>query len=167
MFSATKRKIYEYKPKSKNANKIYTIINESDITINELKKMGFSSCNSYTKEFPAIQEQYLWDFIRGIFDGDGCIYNSNYSKENKKYYKAISITCASNQFIYKLKQVLEQFNFHPTIVLDSRRKENEIKTYYLKINRQEEILMFFNNIYKNATIKNNTKYRKFCYEDIV
>lgn len=167
LFSSNDRKIYEYKPKAKNANKIYTIINESNITITKLKEMGFQACNSTTKDFPDIPEKYIWDFIRGVFDGDGCIYNSNYNKKYKKLYKAISITCASKSFIYQLKNIFESLGFHPTIVIDSRRKEQNIKTYYLKINRQQEIKMIFKEMYKNATIKNNTKYRKFCYEDIV
>lgn len=165
-FSSNDKKIYEYQPKSENANIIYTTINESTEAINILtNKYDFEPCNSVTKKMPNIPDEYFGDFLRGVFDGDGCVYISN--KARGKKYLAISITCASQDFIYSLRGKLENLGFHPTIVIDSRRKEQKIKTYYLKRNRQQEIKNFYNLIYKNATIKNQTKYRKFYYEDIV
>lgn len=164
-FSASFRKIYQYKPKLENANTIYTILNESKIAISKLKQMGYSSCNSINKPFPKIPDKNLGDFLRGVFDGDGCVYVSNTFKGKK--YLTISITCASYDFTYGLKESLEKCGFHPTVVIDSRRKHNEIKTYYVKMNRQKEIEQFYEMIYKNSGIRNEEKYKKFCYEDIV
>lgn len=164
-FSANKRKIYEYQPKNINAHKAYTIINKSDKAISKLINMGFSPCNSLTKTFPQIPNEYFGSFLRGIFDGDGCVYISNTIK-GKKYY-SISITCASYEFVLSLKEKLEDLKFNPTLVIDSRRKDNINKTYYLKLNKQKEVKNFMNYIYKDCNIKNNTKYEKYYYENIV
>ena len=70
----TKRKIYEYQPHNcKNANRSYTIINTNSDTIQKLKDMSLTPCNSATKDFPDIPLEYTSSFLRGVFDGDGSI----------------------------------------------------------------------------------------------
>jgi intein-encoded DNA endonuclease-like protein len=48
--------------------------------------------------FPKIPKKYLWDFIRGFFDGDGSIYLIK-----KRGYYCCSFSCSSQLFIEKLK----------------------------------------------------------------
>ena len=95
-FNTQKRKIYSYKP-SGNSNIIYTIINSNTTSINNIINLGMTLHNTITKPFPDIKNLILSDFIRGIFDGDGCVYISNTFK-NYKYY-AISISAASKDFM--------------------------------------------------------------------
>lgn len=154
------RKIYEYQPKNcKNANKSYTIINTNKNTIQKLKDMSLTSNNSTTKDFPNIPIEYTPAFLRGIFDGDGCIVDAQNYKDKK--YKRVSITCASLIFVEKLTQLLKTFELTPTIVIDSRRKDKQIKTYYVCLNRQNDINWFYNYIYNNATIYIKYKRQRF------
>ena len=155
-----KRKVYEYQPHNcKNANKTYTIINTNPETISILKSMSLTPNNSATKKFPEIPKEYMPAFLRGVFDGDGCIFISNTYKG--KRYKKVCITCASEIFTNKLVQTLSLFDLHPTVVIDSRRKNNVIKTYYVYLNRQEEIKQFYNIIYSNANLFIEYKRQRF------
>ena len=40
----------------------------------DLTKLGFSQKKSKTLLFPPVPKRFLVDFIRGYFDGDGCVY---------------------------------------------------------------------------------------------
>lgn len=156
----TKRRIYQYQPKNcKNANIIYTIINTNKDTINTLKQMSLTSCNSTTKDFPDIPFEYMNSFLRGMFDGDGCVFTTHTYKSKK--YKKVGFSCASLLFVNKFINFLKNLGFHPTVVLDSRRKNNAIKTYYIFLNRQKEIKQFYKYIYSDACIYMQYKRQRF------
>lgn len=155
-----KRKIYQYQPHNcENASICYTIINTNQETINKLKKMSLQSANSTTKTFPLIPLKHMSSFLRGVFDGDGCIFNS--CKYKDTYYKKISITCGSKNFSEQLIQELTNLGIHSTLVLDSRRKHNANKTYYICINSQQDVWKFYSYIYTDANIFMNYKKQRF------
>lgn len=164
-FSDTeKRKIYKYQP-SGNVKPLYTILNSNIISIEKMQNIGMAPCNSANKPFPDLSELNLHDFLRGVFDGDGCIYCSSHFKEITYY--AISITVASKLFAEGLINLLESIGLRPHLVEDSRRHLQEIKTFYIKIYRQEDIKAFAQYIYQDAYIKNNTKFEKFQKGDMI
>ena len=165
MIDLNKRKIYQQKPKGKNSSKSYSLINTNVSTINKLKELGIIENKTYYQQYPSIPDDYVYDFIRGIFDGDGCVYISNKSYDQ---YFSISITSASEAFTNGFVEQLKQLGYSPRAVLDSRRRYSEHKTYYIKLNKQEEIKTFMFNIYKNAKkYKINYKYDKYYNKNIV
>lgn len=160
-----KRKVYETTPKLKNASTAYTLVNTNTDTIRKLQDFGVGANKTYTINFPKIDDKYIYDFLRGVFDGDGCVYVSN-----KKYggYYSISFTSGSSQFTNGLCDKLRELGYSPKIVVDSRRKENEHKTYYIKLNKQSEIQEFFQNLYANAqSIMIKTKHDKYYNKNMV
>ncbi len=55
------------------------------------------------KHLPKLSDEYMLDFIRGFFDGDGSI------SELKDYHKiCTSITCASKTFLQEIQQYLRE-----------------------------------------------------------
>lgn len=159
-FCSKSRKIYEYKPKYKNAKNIYTIINTNKNAILKLKELSLTPNNSLTKKFPNIPNDWIYSFIRGVFDGNGCIFIARRYKD--KIYKKISISCGSYYFVKELYDILIRLKFNPTICIDSRTKNKKGHTlYYLCINRQKEIELFRNYIYNNANIYIKYKKQKF------
>ena len=154
-----RRKIYENTPKLKNASKAYSLINSNPETIRRLNEMGIASSKTYTQHFPEIADGYIYDFLRGVFDGDGCVYVSN-----KKYggYFSISFTSGSESFANELFDTLTNLGYTPKMVLDSRRKDDEHKTYYIKLNRKAEVELFMRCMYKDAqSIMIRYKYDKY------
>lgn len=150
MIDQDKRKIYQYKPLKNNSSISYTIINTNKSAIEKLSDLGITPNKTYTQSFPNIPTEYLYDFLRGVFDGDGCVYISN--KTHNKYY-SISFTTASSTFADGLFNALRQLNYSPRMVIDCRRKNSDHKTYFIKLNKQNEVKLFMDNIYKNS----------FCY----
>ena len=43
--------------------------------IEDLRRLGLTERKSLTMHFPDVPEEYLWDFIRGCWDGDGSIHH--------------------------------------------------------------------------------------------
>lgn len=147
MIDKTKRKVYVYTPRTNKASTTYTIINTNKLAINLLNNMNITSNKTYTQIFPEIPDEYIYSFLRGVFDGDGCVYVSN--KKCNGYY-SISFTTASQQFAEGLKNKLQSLGYSPTVVLDSRRKDLEFKTYCIKLNKQKEVKSFMDNVYENS-----------------
>ena len=51
----------------------------------DLSALGFTQHKSNTLIFPEVPKKYLGDFIRGYFDGDGCIYfKRHFAKDRNK-----------------------------------------------------------------------------------
>lgn len=71
--------------------------------VKDIIKLGGKYRKSLDCHFPNIPKQYLPDFIRGVFDGDGCIY---YEKNGKTYKSGV---CSGSKiFIDKMLEVLRK-----------------------------------------------------------
>jgi len=74
----------------------------SNEIVNDIISIGGSTRKSLTIKFPEIPKEYVSDFIRGVFDGDGSVYKLKY----RRGY-ASNIVSASRKFIISLKHILE------------------------------------------------------------
>jgi hypothetical protein len=81
--------------KSKSHN-CYSIEINSIQIVRDIKLLGGKERKSLDVEFPKVPKKYLPDFIRGLWDGDGCV---TYCKtKGKECYKS-SYVCGSGKFI--------------------------------------------------------------------
>jgi hypothetical protein len=64
--------------------------------------LGGKENKSLTLNFPNIPKEYLSDFIRGYFDGDGC---AMYLKNNRFN---TAFTCGSKKFLDELLKILQK-----------------------------------------------------------
>lgn len=155
------RKIYEYK----NCYSFYWN-NEKDLDF--LKNIGFT----VTKQYDAVMcklipEQLMNHYIRGWFDGDGCVYKS--ITRDKKYdipkeyaYNFVSFTTGSEIAKDELNSFFHSININSRVTLDSRSNTKTRKnTYYVKIYKKEDVIKFRDYIYNNANIMLIRKYNKF------
>lgn len=72
----------------------------SKLMYNDLLKLGLTPRKSLTVLFPSIPLEFLSHFIRGYFDGDGCLYLI------KGKYPRVIFTSGSNKFLEGLLEVL-------------------------------------------------------------
>ena len=78
-------------------------INFSCVTIyRDIIALGGTERKSLTVQFPEVPEEYLADFIRGYFDGDGSVYNVKGGRINTAF------TCGSKHFLDKLLEILRE-----------------------------------------------------------
>lgn len=119
----------------------------------DLIKYGCTPQKSLTAIFPKIDPEFIWHFIRGYFDGDGCI--RAYRRSDCRILMKSIIICVSEYFGTSLKDLLsKEFK-----IVSYLRKQGNI--HMLTINRQEHIVKFRDLLYNNSSISMERKKHKF------
>lgn len=155
--------------KRKNTETCSVLIKNRDMT-NALKQKGVIPNKTEVLTFPdqdILNPLFYCDFIRGFFDGDGCITYVTKpvireDRSNKVYnriVKEVNFCCKSKSFIDILNSVLKtnniDFNMYTNV------KHNNL--HYLRTSSIQTIRNFFDFIYSNSNPQNRLKrkYDKF------
>lgn len=148
--SATKEIKY---PKNRNSCLLY--FNSTEM-VKDLTKLGCCKNKTFTILFPSnncVPDYLIHHFMRGYFDGDGCIY----TRKNKKGVNTFSVIGNCN-FINKYKETLFK-GIGKKNDCKNRIFDNNITAFSLGGNKQ--ICKIYNFLYKNANIFLERKYNKF------
>ena len=139
-----------YTPKTRPNGSHFEI--SSKIIYNDIIKIGGSPNKSKSISMPDIPKEYLPDFIRGLFDGDGCIYQNK-----KKGYRTSYICSGSCKLIAELKSILDNVGISGKIQNNGNKKSPVLKLFFgVKLTRKLGKFM-----YNNCGIKLNRKFEKF------
>lgn len=108
---------------------------------NDIIALGGKERKSLTLTFPDVPEEYLSHFIRGYFDGDGCIYKSRYA----------AYLISTKEFCEKLKEILLKEGITPSSI-KQKHPENGIDNncYTLNIFHKDEFIKFAKYLYKDV-----------------
>jgi hypothetical protein len=147
--------LQEFKTKLNSQNtireyaKVAVINHTSKTLISDLSIHGCVSKKSLILQFPTtIPDKYLWSFIRGYFDGDGCV-TSHMPNTNKDRIRINFI--GTEQFLMALQKIFKtSYKLCPT----GTYKRN----FKLEVTSRKNIEYIVSNMYKNATIKLERKY---------
>ena len=124
----------------------------SSIMYNSLMKIGFSNNKSYDFSIPELQQHLIRHYIRGYFDGDGCLCYTNKSFN-------ISFITASRMLYEDLFTILA--NIPVTVGINIFENEFGTTMYRLEIYRQQDKINFLDWIYKDSNIYLDRKYKKY------
>lgn len=120
----------------------------SNLLVNRLFDLGCIKNKTFKIGLPKLNDEYITHFIRGYFDGDGCI-----SKVKNKWYH---ITIAGNEgFIFSLKKILSDKGILKINIYSSG------KIKILSITNLTDVFKFKNIIYNYATVFLRRKKNKF------
>lgn len=78
----------------------------------DLSRLGFTQHKSHSLKFPEVSKAYLGDFIRGYFDGDGCVYFKKLQyadRKNKRPVLLTLFTSGSKAFLAMLWEHLKRY----------------------------------------------------------
>ena len=107
---------------------------------------------TYDVEFPTfIDDKYMPHFIRGFFDGDGCI------AEGPKQYN-LNFTCANEHFLISLQKYL---NINSNMKINKISYDNRSEAKKIQWSAKQNLIDFYNYIYKDATVYLDRKYNKY------
>ncbi len=73
--------------------------------IEDLRRLGLTERKSLTMRFPDVPEEFLRDFIRGCWDGDGSIF------EGSSWYLVATFVTGSLLFIQAMRHRLNNLGF--------------------------------------------------------
>lgn len=139
--------------------KSYSVISNNKDDLNYLKSLGVTTNKSYDAELIQLDNKLMSHFVRGWFDGDGCVYQSTTTNKKlgySKIYTYVSFTSGSYKFVEQLKKFLENINIESKIVKDKRNNN-----WYVKITKVDMVNKFYDYIYSNSKYKLDRKYHKF------
>lgn len=72
------------------------------VVYEDIITLGGMERKSLTLKFPEVPKEYLPDFIRGYFDGDGSVMNLKNNRLNSVF------TCGNKQFLKSLLKILKE-----------------------------------------------------------
>lgn len=135
-----------------NKNHMCCIRIFSSTMYNSLNKIGFSNNKSYDFHIPDLSPDLIRHYIRGYFDGDGCLCFTNKSF-------SVSFITASYSLYDDLVKILKD----NSIKVNSRIFVNEYGTtmYRPEISRINDKINFLDWIYKDCNIYLDRKYKKY------
>lgn len=144
-----------YTSNIENAQKRVRLIITRKKLVEDLKKLGMTDRKTYTVCFPSTQQvpkQFQRDFIRGVFDGDGCI------TKGSMYYSS-SIT-GNKCLLEGIEKVLiENTNIRKGYYTKRHKdKDDNILSMTFGSNSYSSQLYYF--LYKNSTVHLNRKFYK-------
>jgi intein/homing endonuclease len=134
------------------------VINSKEMFF-DLTNVGVTTDKSYTMTLPEIPKHLMKYFIRGYFDGDGCL---NIRTQNNKKTQRCSFFSVSKDFIYGLREYLYENESICSYVYErAPQNENYKICYTLEIGGGDSTKKFLSYIYDNANIYLDRKYEKF------
>ena len=153
MFSCNREIQYIY---NKQYNKEYAYFElQSKVLSARLLELGVQDNKTFKIRFPDWLDKNLYShFIRGYFDGDGCISIS------KRGWKGTTINiCSNKDFLMQLQNVIQQ---ETNIKLNLYPCYNS-KAFVLVKQGKNNLYTFLNFLYKNANIYLQRKYELYQY----
>lgn len=126
---------------------------------NFLVNNGITSDKRYTNQLIECPKEYFCYYLRGIFDGDGCL---SYRYISGRFEgKVIQITSGSKNFATKLLEILKILGFN-SFCIQTKISNSGNKHYDIKTNNTNDIFSFCKYIYNsNFKFKLNKKYIKY------
>lgn len=119
---------------------------------NDLVGLGVTENKSLTAKFPYIPKEYMSDFIRGVFDADGCISVFNGGKD--------CFICCSYDFGFFLDSLLNEYKIE---TIKPRRTSSILKVRLST--KKENLKRFFDFLYCKCDLSNDL-YLKRKYDKL-
>ena len=127
----------------------------------DLIKCGCTPRKSLTLKFPTkeiLPENLYPAFIRGYFDGDGCL-SHVYSDTKKQRFTVSASFVGTKEFCKSLEEILSKENIHFSWHHDKRNNDN---VWSIKCNKTCSVKLL-NYIYDKANIYLERKYSKYNF----
>lgn len=148
----------EYKPIIKN--KYISLQINSDKIVNDLEKYNIVQRKTWIYVPYFIDDQLMWHYLRGYFDGDGSIYLCG--KVNPSNW-IISI-CGNECTMHAFQNFLRTHGIESYVRLDNRKEKYKYDFYNLIIRKNSEKIKFIQMLYNDSeNLRLNRKYLK-CVE---
>ena len=158
----------------RGSNMFYYVHYKSKQMFEDLNNLGVQPCKSLDCVFPSkLPDRLMPHFIRGLFDGDGCVWNGKRKKmivkdekhpgkTRERIVHNVKFTYTGNyQFVNALQDYLVcKLGFKKTKLNFSKAKETK-HICTMEYSGRKQLKKFYDFIYKDATIYGNTKKLKF------
>lgn len=139
--------------------KIYRLQVGSKVIYQDLLMLGFTPNKSLTIKFPTIPPFYLADFIRGYFDGDGCVHFGKYWRKDRQEWKlqlSTNFTSGSKIFLESLWKELES-------IVGGGHISKKTRGYELVFGQHDSVALFHFMYDNSSELFLKRKHEKFLF----
>lgn len=145
---------------TRNSNKYVELNVCSSHISNSLASLGVVQRKVYNKSIPDIEYKYIRSFLRGYFDGDGCV-SITHRKDRGENSKTYQVTFTGNKEpMLFIEQILRK-----ELGISYRQLQPHNKSYTLHYSGRNICTKILNWLYKDATIylqRKFNKYKEYC-----
>lgn len=142
----------EYKHyKEKNYKDTYKLAVNCKKMVKDLIQLGCVKNKTKVIELPNIRKDLIRHFIRGFFDGDGCL-----SLNNNVYHCRFDITCASEKFLKQIRPIITE----QALTNGNLCKESKYEVWHLRYSGQQ-VKQILDWLYTDSTVYMERKYNKY------
>lgn len=126
----------------------------------DLSKLGYDNRKTHTcRSLPRIQDDMMKHFLRGYFDGDGCIC---VNKAKQGYNRFFSISSGHPEVLNEILPYLPIDNKSYIKTSDKLFGSKIVDCSVLSIHNRHDIENIFHYLYDNSNFFLKRKYEKFC-----
>jgi intein-encoded DNA endonuclease-like protein len=149
--------IISKRKRGQNHKQLYRLQIGSKNICTDLLSLGLTERKSKTIVFPNIPKKYLFDFIRGYFDGDGGVWVGLKNKKHNKNNIIIntSFTSGSENFLISLKKILAENGLLGGSLVEKERG------FDLKYSIKDSLILYKNMYNNNCSLFLDRKKGKF------
>lgn len=127
-----------------------------------LLSTGLTPCKSLTQDEVIVQDEFFFDFLRGIIDGDGCIRRWTHPSNNKEQW-SLRIYSSSIKFLGWLQKEIEQLLHARGRIHKDEKEKPKADLYTLKYGKLAAQVIFNNCYYEGAlSLERKAKLAKAC-----
>ena len=167
-FLCTSSPIYTFSRKTKTSNELHYYCEVavcSPYLSEQLAKHGCTQNKTYTLEFPDISREFYQSFIRGFFDGDGCLSirpTGRITRSGKPELRYQFTIAGRESVLLKIQEILI-LNTGVSRLPLKKSKSDAIKILHYSGNNTVSKIMDY--LYKDATIylkRKHDLYIEYC-----
>lgn len=154
--------LYYYKPKgNKGGQYRFTITNKK--MYNDSLNLGLMPNKTFKLKFPNfISDEYMRHFIRGYFDGDGCIGNYKRLKKDNKYrYVSTFSVIGTYDLLDGISTYLYNIANINKPIIKVKHKDRPQLVYFLSYSSKKDVLLIRDILYNDANYFLKRKFDKF------
>lgn len=142
-----------YKASGFNRNGKYYYVQFGNVKLYRwLNKIGIKSCKSKTVGPLSVPNKYFFDFIRGLFDGDGCITSFNHPECRKPQIR-IKFASSSEKFLIWIRKKIDS-------LIRSKGNIETIPRAFELVYYKGDSVRLLRNIYRNPGFYLNRKFER-------
>lgn len=145
---------------NENINKFCLLRIYSIKMATDLLKYNITPNKTYEIQLVELSDELMPHFIRGYFDGDGCVYIHSHQQRNI----STKFTCVSELFVEQIRKYLLKHNINTYVVKnENSNKYQTVPFYDIVVGGMKNVDTFLNYIYKDATIYLDRKLERALY----
>ena len=133
----------------------YSLRFSDKLIFKDLMRLGVTPRKSLTIKPPSMPKKYVWDYIRGFFDGDGCVYISKATPYPSKLH-TLFYTGSLHMAQFLLRTINQYLKKYEGNIM----KKKDKNAYVLHFG-QKHSEVIFHYMYDRATIFMDRKYNIF------